>query len=164
MDEEKERELDSLAEPFLWKNVREEGNPYGWYGWPGWFRIVRGLLRQAYIVFGEYDVEEDEHRLPDGEPPFVIDQVKEKLGGLRFYVTYLDDCTEEQRKTFNGMIRLAGELSYRFCQRCEKPGKLRMDLGWKQTLCDEHHEEALQEEKERIEKCAKRASTTPSDE
>lgn len=57
-------------------------------------------------------------------------QVKEKFGGLRFYTNGTDDVV-------NGMIRMAESLSYRTCEVCGNPGKLRKG-GWMQTLCDEH--------------------------
>jgi len=57
-------------------------------------------------------------------------QVKEKWGGLRFYVSNSDDY-------INGAITLAESLSLRTCEQCGAPGKLR-GRGWVRTLCDEH--------------------------
>ena len=56
-------------------------------------------------------------------------QVKEKWGGLRFYV---NSATDEQF----AMIDLAEAFSYRVCEACGKPGKLRQG-GWIVTLCEE---------------------------
>jgi hypothetical protein len=71
-----------------------------------------------------------------------IDQIKEKWGGLRFYVTVtyaLDDFT------YDKACRLIAEYedkSYHICEVCGEPGKLHAK-GWHQTLCDKHLQEYL---------------------
>jgi len=63
-------------------------------------------------------------------------QIKEKFGGLRFYVgnvgmdiqNFIDEVEDE---------------SYDTCEECGKKGKLREDLGWMLTLCDEHYNEEI---------------------
>ena len=55
-------------------------------------------------------------------------QVKEKFGGLRFYVDNADEYTE-------GVIALAESLSYRTCEKCGNKGIMRKG-GWIKTLCD----------------------------
>ena len=59
-------------------------------------------------------------------------QVKEKFGGLRFYV----DRATEQHYDF---ISVAESMSYRTCEECGAPGKRYTD-GWHRTLCDIHAE------------------------
>ena len=58
----------------------------------------------------------------------VAAQVKEKFGGLRFYVDNADEYTE-------GVIALAESLSYRTCEKCGNKGIMRKG-GWIKTLCD----------------------------
>jgi hypothetical protein len=58
----------------------------------------------------------------------MIQQVKEKFGGLRFYAFGGDDY-------IRGMIRFAESMSYKICESCGKPGKLITD-GWYNTFCD----------------------------
>ena len=60
-------------------------------------------------------------------------QVKEKYGGLRFYVT---SATDE----IYAIIDKAEQDSYTICEHCGKPGTLRTDR-WHVTLCDECFEE-----------------------
>ena len=62
-----------------------------------------------------------------------IVQVKEKFGGLRFYVDGGDEYT-------NGLIRVAEDASYETCEDCGVPGTLRKG-GWWATLCDKCDEE-----------------------
>jgi len=59
-------------------------------------------------------------------------QVKEKFGGLRFYIGCANDAI------FNRIARAEKE-SYKICEECGKPGQLRGG-GWLRTLCDEHSE------------------------
>jgi hypothetical protein len=55
-------------------------------------------------------------------------QVKEKFGGLRFYIGF-------GSPEIYGMIRMAEEISLRTCEDCGRPGKKRGG-GWIRTLCD----------------------------
>ena len=61
-----------------------------------------------------------------------LTQVKEKFGGLRFYMT----CGTDE--IFN-LVGEAEELSYKTCEECGKPGEEK-DTGWIRTLCDDCHE------------------------
>jgi len=57
-------------------------------------------------------------------------QVKEKFGGLRFYVQAATD------KHYS-YISFAESMSYNTCEQCGNPGKTYTD-GWHTTLCDIH--------------------------
>jgi len=65
-------------------------------------------------------------------------QVKEKFGGLRFYVQAATD------KHYN-FISFAESMSYRTCESCGADGKTYTD-GWHTTLCDIHAAMAGKEE------------------
>ena len=62
--------------------------------------------------------------------------VKEKFGGLRFYIGAGSDEIHER-------IQQAEDESYSVCEVTGKPGKLRSDLGWMRTLCDEEYEKVM---------------------
>jgi len=65
----------------------------------------------------------------------VAGQIKEKFGGLRFYVeamTINGDGADKVRKAINE----AEIKSYQTCESCGKPGE-RRGGGWIQVLCDE---------------------------
>ena len=83
---------------------------------PGWLGIIKRLIEDL-IELG-WDKQ--------------ICQVKEKFGGLRFYI---NSGSEEiwQR------IKLAESASYITCQKCGELGQVRGD-GWITTLCEEHSE------------------------
>lgn len=63
-------------------------------------------------------------------------QVKEKFGGLRFYMTAETDEMHEH-------ISKAMELSSVTCETCGAPGEYRGDLGWVQTLCESHYQSLI---------------------
>lgn len=63
-----------------------------------------------------------------------VTQVKEKFGGLRFYIN-------EGSDEIHTRITEAEIESYTICEMCGAPGEIRRDIGWYRTLCDSHHTE-----------------------
>jgi len=63
-------------------------------------------------------------------------QVKEKFGGLRFYIDSGSDAIDK-------CIIKAERESYRTCECCGQPGKC-YDDGWMVTLCRECREKQLE--------------------
>jgi hypothetical protein len=63
-------------------------------------------------------------------------QVKEKFGGLRFYI---NEGTDE----IHQRIGEAELESMKTCEITGKPGKLRTDIGWYRTLCDEEYDRII---------------------
>lgn len=62
----------------------------------------------------------------------VIQQIKEKFGGLRVY--YSGTCP-----IFEKAVREAEEASYNTCQICGKtPANMVTKNYWMRTLCEEH--------------------------
>lgn len=84
----------------------------------GWYKLIRDLCVSIREMLKKNPI--------DG---FTVVQVKEKFGGLRFYIGYGSD------KIFK-RIHKAEEESYHICESCGESGKLRTDLGWWRTLCD----------------------------
>jgi hypothetical protein len=79
---------------------------------PGWHGLLDGLVPKL-LALGW-----------DGH----VAQVKEKFGGLRFYV---GAATDEVHDAINE----AEAKSFETCEQCGAPGKPR-DGGWIKTLCD----------------------------
>ena len=97
----------------------------------GWFNILNMACRNI------------QHHLdwkPD-IPQVVAQQVKEKFGGLRFYVQGGDEYT-------NGIISMAEAMSEVTCEVCGEPGETRHG-GWIKVLCDKHHAEREEKKKQR---------------
>lgn len=82
----------------------------------GWFPIIKSLIEDL-IKLG-WDKK--------------TCQVKEKFGGLRFYINSGSAEIHER-------ILQAETESYETCEVCGKHGELRKDIGWYSTLCDEHY-------------------------
>ena len=84
------------------------------------------IITQGEIDLRKQIMDEEALKVP------VAVQVKEKFGGLRFYV---QGATE---KHWN-YISFAESMSYRICESCGAEGKTYTD-GWHTTLCDIHAE------------------------
>ena len=57
-----------------------------------------------------------------------VDQVKEKFGGLRFYVN---------RPDLDTIIHAAELLSWKLCETCGTEADVTLNTtGWRKTLCD----------------------------
>mgnify|MGYP001599213963 CR=1 FL=1 len=93
-------------------NPRESLLYFGCECESGWFRLIDNLCKQ----------------LVKASPNVVADQVKEKFGGLRFYV---HGCTAKGNK----LIEVAEHKSFRICELCGKRGKLYYQGGWYLVRC-----------------------------
>lgn len=71
------------------------------------------------------------------DPAYVVLQVKEKFGTLRYYCTPSADLSADDRERFFDHVREAESVSARTCENCSKPGSLRDRGGWLKTLCDD---------------------------
>jgi hypothetical protein len=89
----------------------------------GWYDILDHLC--GAIKEHTYDADE-----------VYVDQVKEKFGKLRFYLSKEDEV-------MLGMVTLAEYMSGHTCETCGKRGKTRGG-SWMVTLCDEHHEARIE--------------------
>lgn len=84
----------------------------------GWFLLIKELIDDL-IKLG-WDKQ--------------VTQVKEKFGGLRFYINGGSD------EMYNRIMD-AERLSCEICEICGEKGELRTDIGWYLTLCEKHYNE-----------------------
>ena len=90
----------------------------------GWFGLIRDLSAAIERACDEA-----------GVPVPEAVQVKEKLGGLRFYLDRRDVPIAKA-------IRRAEEASYKICEECGREGTLSVtSRGWYRTVCAEHARE-----------------------
>ena len=61
-------------------------------------------------------------------PTVDLIQVKEKFGGLRFYI-------DGGNNYIDGMISLAEDMSYRICEICGTSKNIGQTSGWITTIC-----------------------------
>lgn len=83
----------------------------------GWLGLIKELIEEAIKLGWDRQV----------------CQIKEKFGGLRFYI---NGAPDEVHK----LIREAENRSYEICEVCGELGELRQ-VGWYKTLCDKHNAE-----------------------
>ena len=98
----------------------------------GWYDIIDTLCSsiQNHITNKRYLHSNMSQEDFDDEHQVVAAQVKEKFGGLRFYIDGGDDWVY-------GAISMAEAMSYRICEVCGAPGQTR-GTGWVRTTCDQH--------------------------
>lgn len=65
-----------------------------------------------------------------------IAQVKEKFGGLRFYISHDHECDCDINNLFN-TISVIENLSTYICELCGRYGHTRTDRSYIRTLCDD---------------------------
>lgn len=92
-------------------------------------RIESGLYKDEVIEKYKLELAEAEKNIP------IVVQVKEKFGGLRFYVV---GDTEEQ----SDYIHFAENFSYRICETCGTTcDVMTYNCGWIKSLCPTHANE-----------------------
>jgi len=109
-------------------DIRYSAMPWGFEVGDGWEPLIREASEKI-----EKEIVELKQKYPDTEYPLRASQVKEKLAGLRIYMSGSTD-------TINEAIHEACKKSWVTCEDCGKPGK-RRDAGWLYTRCDECWEE-----------------------
>ena len=85
----------------------------------GWFDLIHKLCKSIQKEL------ETNHPNPE---QFAVDQVKEKFGGLRFYVS-------GSTSTIHRLIDEASAKSYHTCEVCGKKASLMVAGGWYKTIC-----------------------------
>lgn len=141
MSPDKEKELVSrYPDLFVYHGDKESRQPIGW-GMTcsdGWFDLLDTLCADIQHLLKHRNERVGRPNGPASELFCRIVQVKEKFGGLRFYVSFEGDDSEEGRRTrthLSGMIAFAESYSYKICEECGVKGTLR-EGGWHRTLCD----------------------------
>ena len=83
-------------------------------------------------VYNEAARAKAERKLQEAEESITVAvQVKEKFGGLRFYIDKGNDRAY-------ALISMAEHLSVRTCEVCGKMGSKTYHTGWHRTLCHDH--------------------------
>lgn len=108
--------------------------PPNWYPnidvMAGWYPLVLQVHNDIMAIKSDY----------------IPVQVKEKFGGLRYYIDYSGEWTDEQLVSVKEIIAFAEQKSFTICEVCGEPSKLRdgrvapksKRTGRVLTLCDSH--------------------------
>jgi hypothetical protein len=69
------------------------------------------------------------------DPNYKVLQIKEKFGGLRYYMSPSNDTTVEQRDAMHEVVSKYEKVAARTCEATGKPGVLMKSIGgWLKTL------------------------------
>lgn len=131
------KEYEEFAERMEERFPKMFSQPYGGFAvGAGWWPILETLCSniQQHLNWA--------NRESEVVPQVVVEQVKEKFGGLRFYY----EGGDEQ---IHGMVRMAEAWAGTACEDCGAPGTLGGN-GWIRTLCPTHRAEADARYKERF--------------
>lgn len=138
-----EEEYDVFAERMEEKYPKMFADPYGGFCIDaGWWPIVETLCasiqhhidwknntRSKLLEANPYG-----HTIPNEVEQVVVNQIKEKFGGLRFYYQGGDEY-------INGLVAMAESWAAHSCEECGAPGTSG-GKGWIKTLCPTHRAEA----------------------
>ena len=135
-----ETEYDEFAKSMETKYPKMFAHPYGGFAVDkGWWPILQALCANIQHHIDWWNKNHEKHPIVE---QVVVEQIKEKFGGLRFYYTGGDD-------QISGMVRMAEAWADKSCETCGAPGKSR-NTGWIKTLCDKHEEERQAQIKSRF--------------
>lgn len=117
--------------PKIFRKPEHASEPFDLWGFEcndGWFELIDTLCNRIqkhvdYRTSVTQDPDELEHI------QVVAQQVKEKFGGLRFYVVGGDDITE-------ALINFAESVSFKVCETCGNQGSKKTIGTWIHTSCD----------------------------
>ena len=100
-------------------------------------RIPDGWGRWISIDAGWYPlVVATDRRLAELDPDYVVQQIKEKFGTLRYYcATSAEDPAPEMLDAFDAITDDAERASALTCERCGETGVLQRTRDWVKTLC-----------------------------
>jgi hypothetical protein len=84
----------------------------------GWYKIIWELFERLEPVVAE----------SEAEGPFEVLQIKQKMGGLRVYLSRTNAAIKDA-------IMVAQERSIITCELCGEPGSIDWETEWYQVLC-----------------------------
>lgn len=88
-------------------------------------------------------VRELEAKLLEMDQSYILDQIKEKFGGLRYYAT--NSTTKVDYAAFHALIHAAEGDSFQICEVCGKQGSLKSVFGWYKTLCEDDFDKVIRD-------------------
>lgn len=101
------------------------GIRFGFECGEGWYELIKECSAKIEAV---------NEKLSE---PITAAQVKEKFGGLRFYINSCQsECSDETWKEVRDAIEVAEKKSYVTCEHCGNTGKTQAVHRWMYTLCD----------------------------
>lgn len=114
------------------EDMRTTAMCWGFECGDGWYWLIDRLCSNLQFNTDNNNSGKNEGRYPQ----VVASQVKEKFGGLRFYV-------EGASAAQHAVISFAESLSEHICEKCGSTKNIGHTKGWITTLCEECKEGSL---------------------
>jgi hypothetical protein len=114
----------------LWPKLFKKDKCFDLSFGPGWNKIVEDLCDKISLIINSLPENEQEE--------LYVVQIKEKFGGLRFYMSAYNEEIEI-------LIKEAEKLCYNTCESCGEPGEIRDkdNAWWLKVRCDKCQQEHL---------------------
>lgn len=100
-------------------------DPYWCYVPEGWRELVCKMNKHLEAI----------------DPEYVLHQVKEKFGGLRFY-THTPKRRNDEHDLFWIIVSYYEQLSFQKCDKCGERGSQWIKANFVRTRCEEHSDGA----------------------
>lgn len=124
-------EYEAFAKRMEEKYPEMFSKPYGGFAVDqGWWPIIESLCANIQSHINWWNTNRKDRPVVE---QVVVEQIKEKFGGLRFYYQGGDEYVR-------GLVTMAESWASHSCETCGAPGS-RVGGGWIKTLCSTHAKE-----------------------
>lgn len=108
----------------------------------GWIPHINKITDRLVKDITEYNSKKEKNI------SFVINQIKEKFGGLRYYVTFTNTDVSDNDFTagLHKYIWDMEHVSVYICEKCGMYAETRNTHGWYKTLCDKCYDDCMDKE------------------
>lgn len=89
-----------------------------------------------HIGFASRQLEGINRQVPSGQGVYA-NQIKEKFGGLRYYIGVGEDFPQEHMETVQKIVATAENACRVTCEICGEPGENKAISGWMSCLCEQ---------------------------
>jgi len=133
-----EEKYDEFVKRMEEKYTKMFSQPYGGFAvGEGWWPIIESLCANIQSHTDWWNKNRETRPVVE---QVVVEQIKEKFGGLRFYYQGGDD-------QISGMVRMAEAWANASCETCGCPAT-KQTTGWIKNVCDKHFDEIEARKKE----------------
>lgn len=108
-------------------------------GWDGYTNYPSFETERHNVGEGWQTLVANLHRdLLELDPAYQVTQIKEKFGGLRYYIATTEGLGDVTKNQMYNLTVQAETESLKTCEQCGENGRPRKNRSWIKTWCDRH--------------------------